>query len=117
MLTRLILLASLVLQFFLPWWIICPVAFLFAAFRAKSASHAFQSGFKAVALLWTIMSLIKSLPNNNVLANRVGQMFMLPDWSFNWIFLVIVSALIGGLVAGLSALSGHLWRGVLRKQQ
>lgn len=116
MLTRLILLACLVLQFFMPWWIIGPVAFLFAAFRARSSSHAFSSGFKAVALLWTIMSLVKSLPNDNVLANRIGQMFMLPDWRFNWILVVMISALAGGLVAGLSAFSGYFWRGFLRKE-
>lgn len=107
MLTRLIILACLVLQFFLPWWIIGPVAFIFAAWKARTATHAFQSGFKALFVLWTLMALIKTLPNDNILANRVGKMFMLPDWSFNWIFVLLVSSLTGALTAAFSALAGY----------
>ena len=113
MLTRLIILASLILQFFLPWWIVAPIAFLLALWRAHSASHAFKSGFKAIFFLWMAMSLIKSLPNENILANRIGQMLMLPDWSFNWLIVIFVSSAIGGLAAGLSAFSGYFWQSVI----
>ncbi len=115
MLTRLIILASLVLQFFLPWWIIGIIAFLFALWKAKSAGHAFNSGFKAIFFLWTIMALIKTLPNENILANRVGEMFMLPHWSFNWIIVILITALTGALAAGTAAFAGYFWKFIFRK--
>lgn len=116
MLTRLIILASLLLQFFLPWWIIGPVAFFFAAWKAKSPAHAFRSGFKAIFFLWLIIALIKTLPNENILANRVGEMLMLPHWSFNWIIVAITSALLGALASGLAAFAGYYWNFIFRKK-
>lgn len=117
MLTRLISLTCLILQFFLPWWIIGPVAFLFAAWMAKSPSQAFKTGFKAVFILWLIIALIKTLPNDNILANRVGQMLMLPDWSLNWIIVILLTAAAGGLVAGTSAFAGYFWRFIFPKNR
>jgi hypothetical protein len=106
MLFLLILIISLVLQFFLPWWIIAPIAFVIAFWKAKNAAHAFSSGFSAILLLWIVMGLVHSIPNENLLANRVGEMLMLPSNSFNWIIVLLVTGLVGGLVAGLSALAG-----------
>lgn len=106
MLFLLILIASLILQFFLPWWIIAPIAFGLAFWKARSGSHAFGSGFGAIFLLWVIMGLIHSIPNENLLANRVGEMLMLPLNSFNWIIVLIATGIVGGLVAGISALAG-----------
>ena len=110
MLSGPILLACLILQFFLPWWIIGPVAFIFALWRANSGKHAFKAGFSAVFILWFCMAIIKSFPNHNILANRVGQMFMLPDLKLNWLIMAFAAALIGGLAAGLSAFAGYFWR-------
>lgn len=106
MLFILILITSLLLQFFLPWWIIAPVAFGLAFWKARSGGHAFGSGFGAIFILWVIMGLIQSIPNENLLANRVGEMLMLPSSSFNWIIVLLVTGIIGGLAAGLSALAG-----------
>lgn len=117
MLTRLISLSCLILQFFLPWWIIGPVAFLFAAWMAKSPSHAFKTGFNAIFIMWLIIALIKTLPNDNILANRVGQMLMLPDWSLNWIIVILLTAVAGGLVAGIAAFAGYFWRFIFPKNR
>ncbi len=106
MLILLIAIICLILQFFLPWWIIALVAFVMAFWKSKSAGHAFGAGFSAIFLLWIIMALIHSIPNENLLANRVGQMLMLPDLSYNWIIVMLITGIIGGLAAGLSALAG-----------
>lgn len=106
MLFILILITSLLLQFFLPWWIIAPIAFGLAFWKAVSGKNAFISGFGAVFILWIIMGLIQSLPNENLLANRVGEMLMLPLTSYNWIVVLIATGLIGGLSAGMAALAG-----------
>ncbi|WP_423149001.1 hypothetical protein [Rubrolithibacter danxiaensis] len=111
----LILFASLILQLFLPWWIIGPVAFGFAAWKAYNGAHAFRSGFSAIFVLWIVMGLVKTLPNENILANRVGQMFMLPDFSFNWIIMLLISGIIGGVAAGFSALAGFYFRNAISR--
>jgi hypothetical protein len=102
----LIIVLSLLLQLFLPWWIIALVAFAMAWWKAETAGHAFASGFVAIFLLWIAMGLIQSVPNENLLANRVGEMFRLPLGSLNWIVLLLVTGIIGGLVGGISALAG-----------
>ncbi len=115
MLILLITIVCLVLQLFLPWWIIALVAFAMAIWKARSAGHAFGAGFSAIFLLWIIMALIHSIPNENLLANRVGRMLMLPDLSFNWILVLLITGVIGGLAAGLSALAGFYTRQVFSK--
>jgi hypothetical protein len=106
MLFLLILIISLVLQFFLPWWIIALVAFVFAFWKAGTPGQAFASGFGAIFVLWIVMGLIRSIPNENLLANRIGEMLMLPSSSFNWIIILLVTGIVGGLVAALAALAG-----------
>ena len=110
MLFILILLISLVAQFFLPWWVIAPIAFLLAARLGLNGKKSFWNGFSALFILWTCMALLRTLPNENLLANRVGQMLTLPESGFNWVILVIITGIIGGLVAGLSAFAGFQFK-------
>lgn len=107
MLFVLILITSIILQFFLPWWIIAPVAFGLAFWKAASGKHAFSATFGAIFLLWVSMGLIRSIPNENLLANRVGEMLMLSLTSYNWIIVLLSTGLIGGLTAGIAALAGY----------
>jgi len=108
---------AFILQLFLPWWIIGLIAFGIAFWQAETGKHAFKGGFSAIFLLWLVMSLWESLPNENILANRVGQMLMLPDWQFTWVLVLILTAVIGGLAAGFAALSGYLIRKSFIKTQ
>ncbi len=114
MLFILIFILSLILQLFLPWWIIAPLAFGLAFWKSKSSFNAFVSGFGAIFLLWIIMGLVKTLPNENLLANRVGEMFMLPSSSVNWIFMLLLTGIVGGLAAGFSAMAGFFCRNLFR---
>ena len=111
----LVIIVCLGLQFFLPWWIIGVVVFLLACGIAKNAFQAFMSSFFALFVLWIGMGLIQSIPNQHILANRVAQMFMLPEQSFNWMIMLLITGIIGGLVAGFSALAGFYCRQVLKK--
>lgn len=113
MLFVIIVVLCFVFQLFLPWWIITPLAFGAAFWRAQSSSHAFRSGFLAVFSLWIAVALFYSLPNENILANRIGAMLGLPETGINWIIVIVITGIIGGLAAGLCALSGYYFRQTL----
>ncbi|MFA6944482.1 MAG: hypothetical protein WC220_01155 [Pedobacter sp.] len=115
MLFLIIAIVSLILQFFLPWWIIAPVAFGISMWIGRSGKQAFGSAFLAIFLLWIIMGLIHTLPNENILANRIGTMLKLPETSFNWVIVLLVSGITGGLASGFSALSGFYFREAIKK--
>lgn len=111
MLFLIILILSFISSYFLPWWVAALIAFLAALFIGKTSGRSFWSGFGAIFILWVILALLKSIPNDNILAGRVIQLFPLPH---NWILLLIITALIGGLVGGLAALSGILTKKVFK---
>jgi hypothetical protein len=111
MLFLIILIVSFVSSYFLPWWVAALIAFLAALFIGKTSGRSFWSGFGAIFILWVILALLKSIPNDNILAGRVIQLFPLPH---NWILLLLITALIGGLVGGLAALSGILTKKVFK---
>ncbi|HEY0669596.1 MAG TPA: hypothetical protein VGD22_15545 [Sphingobacteriaceae bacterium] len=117
MLFIIILFISLILQMFLPWWIIAIVALTFSARKAVSGKHAFVHSFTAIFTLWIAAGLLKTIPNENILANRVGEMLMLPFTEFNWVIILFVTGIIGGLVAGLSGLAGFYLRELFIKKK
>lgn len=113
MLLLIIAALCLVFQLFLPWWIISPLAFGASFWKAENSTHAFWSGFFAVFTLWIITGLFYSIPNGHILANRVGAMLGLPDTTVNWVIVLLITGIIGGLAAGFSALAGYHVRQVI----
>ncbi|HVV55066.1 MAG TPA: hypothetical protein VHC47_07075 [Mucilaginibacter sp.] len=111
MLFLLILVLTFVCGYFLPWWFAALIAFVIALLIGKKPGRTFLAGFAALFAAWVLMALIKSIPNDNILAGRVANLFHLP----NWILLVLVTGIIGGLVGGMSALSGVLLRKALAR--
>ena len=111
MLLALILLFTFISGYFLPWWAACIFAFAAALFLGRHSRQAFWSGFAGLGLAWLAMAMLKSLPNNNVLATRVAHLFQLP----HWLLILTVTVLIGGLVGGMSALSGFLMKRMFEK--
>ncbi|GAA4316595.1 hypothetical protein GCM10023149_13630 [Mucilaginibacter gynuensis] len=103
-----ILALTFISGFFLPWWLAALIG-LVLAFLIRTNGSAFWSGGVAVALAWLALALLKSFPNQHILANRVAKLFHLP----NWVFILGVTVVIGGLVGGFSALSGSLLRAVV----
>ena len=111
MLFIIILILTLLSSFLLPWWAVAIIAFIAALCAGKTSGRAFVSGFGAVFIAWLILALFKTVPNDNILATRVAHLFQLP----NWIFILIVTAFIGGLVGGMAAVSGVLVKRALGK--
>jgi len=104
MLFLIILILSFASGYFLPWWVVAIAAFVASFLIGKTSRQSFWSGFSAVFIVWTVLALFKSIPNDHILAKRVATLFHLP----NWLLLLFITALIGGLVGGMSALSGVL---------
>jgi hypothetical protein len=92
---------------FLPWWIISVVAFVVALLIPIRPGAAFLAAFVAIFLLWGVQAFYIDSINDHVLASRVVSVLKLGSSSLN---LVLATAFIGGLVAGLSALTGSLLR-------
>ena len=96
---------SSLLQPFLPWYIIAPIAFIAGYFIKQSPLSAFGAGFAAIFLLWVSYAFVLSHANNDLLASKVAT--LLPMHGHVWL-LLLVTGVIGGLVSGFSALSGRL---------
>ncbi len=92
---------------FLPWWCIALVAFLVLAFIPQRPLLAFLCGFFAVGLLWAVLSFYISSKNEHLLAHKVSLLILNMD---NPLFLIIITAFIGGLVAGMGALTASFMR-------
>jgi len=108
-----IILASLLLQMVLPWWIIVVISFATCGLIGKTGKISLWSPFFAILILWTAMALFKSIPNDNVLALRVGDMLGVRSW----ILVLILSSVLGAFCAGISGFCGyHFRKAVLNKK-
>ncbi len=103
--TLLILVLSFAAGIFLPWWSIAIVSFIVAFAIPQKAGLSFLAGFIAVFILWAGLSFYLSNANNNLLAHKLSILFIKKD---SPILLIIVTGVIGGLVAGFAGLSGRL---------
>lgn len=92
---------------YLPWWSIAVVAFIVAAVVPQKPLASFLAGFVALFLLWGSLSWYISSNNNDLLAHKVSLLLLQTD---SPVALVLVTALIGALVAGVAALSGSFMR-------
>ncbi|MEJ7610923.1 MAG: hypothetical protein WKF88_07065 [Ferruginibacter sp.] len=92
---------------YLPWWIIAVAGFLVAVAIPQGAGWSFLSGFLAVFILWAGMSFWISSANDHLLAHKISPLIIKID---NPVLLILATGLIGGLVAGLGALTGSFVR-------
>ncbi|MBA2498244.1 MAG: hypothetical protein H0V30_00800 [Chitinophagaceae bacterium] len=103
----LIVLLAFLIQLFLPWWSLAIVAFLVGILIYQRAGMAFLSGFTALFLLWGGIAFFINIQNQDILARKVALLLPLGGSS---ILLILVTALVGALVAGMASLSGHYLR-------
>lgn len=105
----LIAILSFALGLYLPWWSLALVAFIVAALIHQRAGKAFLSGFLGLFLLWGILAFIIDQNNQHLLSVKIAELLPLGGSSF---LLILVTAFIGGLVAGLAAMAGSFLRTV-----
>ena len=96
-------------NYFYPFWSLAILAFAAGAIFNLKGLMAFLSGFLAIFLLWGTMAFIIDSETSSNLTNKVAPLFSANNYK-----LIIIVALIGGLVGGLSAASGTLFRNLFK---
>ena len=92
---------------YMQWWSLALAAFLVAILIHQRSGKAFLSGFLGVFILWAGLAWWIDIKNEGVLSKRIAELFSLGGSST---LIILVSALIGALVAGLAAVSGSFLR-------
>lgn len=110
--TLLTITLSFIAGFYMPWWSIVLVAFLVALLIKQKIWLAYLSGFIGVFLLWGALASFVHIRNGGLLTQKIAQAFSLNG---NAVYLILITALIGGLVAGFAAMSGSSLRPAERK--
>jgi hypothetical protein len=96
-------------SFGLPWWAIAPIAAVVVWLFPQTGLSAFLAGFLGGMLLWGLHAFLLNSANEGVFSAKIGQIFQ--GLSSN--NLLLTTALMGGVLAGLGALTGQ-WANDLR---
>ena len=103
----LIALLSFASCLFFPWWTIAIAAAVVSLIIAQKPLASFFAGFIALFLLWGGLSFWMSQQNNHILAHKISVVILKQD---NPYLLILVTALIGALVAGFASLAASYIR-------
>ncbi len=97
------------LQSFLPWWSMAVGAAAVAYFIDNKGGVSFLAGLLGVALLWSAMAFFIDASSHAILTSKVNKLLPIPA--------LALTAIVGGLVGGLSALSGTLLKSAFSFQK
>lgn len=100
-----IVLLSTPLQMLLPWWIVAICCFVVGFIARPGGWVAFLCGFLAIALQWSVYALLIDQRNEHLLSTQISELIFK---SPNTALLITMTAIVGGLIGGLSTLCGHL---------
>lgn len=97
---------------FSPWWGFAVTTLLVAVLVHQKAGKAFLSGFLGIFLLWAGLAYWMDQQNNGILSQRIAQILPLNG---NSLLLILITGVVGGLVAGFAAMSGSFLRASSKK--
>jgi len=100
-------LLSFVAGLYMPWWSVAIAAIIVSIIIPIASWKSFLSGFLSVFLLWAIFAWWVDSKNNSILSQKIAQLLPLGGSSF---LLILLTAFIGGLVAGFAGLTGSYVR-------
>ena len=103
---------AFVLSLFLPWWSVMTAALVTALFIPLKKSAVFFVPFLAILLFWAVYSFVLSSANDYTLAKRIAVLLPLGG---NPYILMLVTGIVGGLAAGITAVFGKQLILVLKK--
>jgi hypothetical protein len=88
------------------WWWIAVVPFVYGFLFGKKDKNTFWEGFLAGALVWGGAAAFFFFSSGRLIAGRVAMMFRLGKGGI----ILVLTAVLGGLVAGLASFAGHSLR-------
>ncbi len=88
---------------YFPWWSFAITSLIVSIVIHQSSGKSFVSGFLGLFLLWAIHVIIIDNANEHLLSKKVAH--LLP-FNGSSVILILVTAILGGLVSGLAALTG-----------
>lgn len=97
---------------FSPWWGFAITTFLVAVLVHQKAGKAFLAGFLGIFLLWAGLAWWMDMKNNSILSHKIAQILPLNG---NSLLLILITGLVGGLVAGFAAMTGSFLRASSKK--
>ena len=104
------LLAFAIGLFEFPWWSFAITTVAVFTAIPQHTGKSFLAGFVSIFILWLILALKIDFANEHLLSQKVASILPLKG---NYALLILVTAIVGGLVAGFSAITGSLLRKAL----
>lgn len=92
---------------YFPWWCIAIAAFTVAVLLPQTPGRSFLSGFLAIFFLWGGLCLFISFKNHHIFTHKISLLIIKID---NPILIILLTTLIGAVVAGFSALTAAYLR-------
>ena len=102
-----IIIVSFAAGLYLPWWNIALVSFAVALLIYQKPGIAYLTGFVSIFLLWGCLAWWIDVQNDSILSRRIATLFPLHGSAAA---LMLITALVGAIIGGLSALSGSFLR-------
>ena len=94
------------------WWFFAIIAFVVALLVNQGSAKAFLSGFLGLFLLWAGLAWWIDIKNESVLSVKIAELLPLGGSAFA---LILITGVIGGLVAGFAAMSAAFLRSTPHK--
>lgn len=95
-------LLALLLGLYLPWWSIAIAGFIIAILFKQSSSKGFLAAFLGVFLFWGMVAFLQDMKNQHLLSTKIGALLGIGNNPF---LLILITGIVGGLVAGFAALT------------
>jgi len=106
----LILGLSYLSSFVVPFWGVAVAGFLGSVIVRSSHVSSFLIGFIAVFILWGSMAFYLDTETSGILTDRVSALLKIDKP-----FLILITAVLGGLTAGFGSWAGSMIRGGEKK--
>lgn len=97
------IIVALILAQFLPWWSVMVAGFVSSLFFSLKKFAVFFVPFLAIFVFWTLYAYVGAAQNDFTLSRKISNLLTLGGSEYT---LIMVTGIIGGLAAGISALLG-----------
>lgn len=100
---------SLALSFFLPWYTPFIICFLTGLILSNKPGNNFLAGLLGVGIFWLCYAIFLDLKNEHVLSAKIATLFSTSlNTQITSSVLIMVTTFLGGILGGLSAMSGAM---------